>query len=149
MLLRISQPDAFYLAHCNLVLCSVVKFGCSRGLVSRHLLGVLQPSVVLQENGDAGCPPRKVFNPGSHMERSHSLEFQTVRAAPFKKLPARPDVSSASVPVADRGGEEVNVGFSDFGAGSGNQIRDPRARRRAGNDRKFSSCALRFCLCRD
>ena len=36
-------------------------------------------------------------------------------------------VSSSSVPVADRGGEEVNVGFSDFGAGSGNQIRDPRA----------------------
>ena len=27
---RVSQPDAFYLAQCNLVLCSVVKFGCSR-----------------------------------------------------------------------------------------------------------------------
>jgi hypothetical protein len=54
--------------------------------------------------------------------------------APFKKLPASPSVSSSSVPVADRGGEEVNVGFSDFGAGSGNQLRDPRARRVAGND---------------
>jgi hypothetical protein len=42
-----SQPDAFYLAQCNLVFSSVVKFGCSRGLVSRHLLGVLEPSVVL------------------------------------------------------------------------------------------------------
>ena len=39
--------------------------------------------------------------------------------APFKKLPASPSVSGSSVPVADRGGEEVNVGFSDFGAGSG------------------------------
>src|SRR5277367_6451367 len=58
--------------------------------------------------------------------------------APFKKLPASPSVSGSSVPVADRGGEEVNVGFSDFGAGSDNQLRDPRARRRAGNDRKFS-----------
>src|SRR5580704_4410273 len=87
-------------------------------------------------NGRFG--PRKVLNPSSHMERSHSLEFQAVRAAPFKKLPARPSVSSPSVPVADRGGEEVNVGFSDLRTGSGNQLRDPRARRRAGNDRKFS-----------
>ena len=59
---RISQPDAFYLAQCNLVLCSVVKFGCSRGLVSRHLLGVLQPSVVLQVDGDPGCPPGVTSN---------------------------------------------------------------------------------------
>ena len=42
------------------------------------------------------------------------------------------------VPAADRGGEEINIGFSDFGAGSSNQLRDPRARRSAGNDRKFS-----------
>ena len=48
--------------------------------------------------------------------------------APVKKLPASPSVSSPSVPVADRGGEGVNVGFSNFGAGSGNQLRDPRAR---------------------
>ena len=61
-----------------------------------------------------------------------------MRAAPFKKLPARPGVSCPSVPVADRGGEEVNVGFSDFGAGSSNQLRDPRLRRSTGNDRKFS-----------
>ena len=43
--------------------------------------------------------------------------------APFKKLPASQSVSSPSVPVADRGGEEVNVDFCDFGAGSGNQGR--------------------------
>jgi hypothetical protein len=36
--------------------------------------------------------------------------------APVKKLPASPSVSSPSVPVADRGGEEVNVSFSDFWA---------------------------------
>jgi len=53
------------------------------------------------------------------MERAHSLEFQAVRAAPFKKLPARPGVGSPSVAVADRGGEEVNVGFSDLRTGSG------------------------------
>src|ERR1700761_5737536 len=58
--------------------------------------------------------------------------------APFKKLPASPSVSGSGVPIADRGSEEVNVGFGDFGAGSGNQLRDPRARRRASNDRKFS-----------
>jgi hypothetical protein len=59
--------------------------------------------------------------------------------APFKKLPASPSVGSTSVPVADRGGEEVNIGFSDLRTGGGNQLRDPRARRRAGNDRKFDA----------
>ena len=62
------------------------------------------------------------------MERAHSLEFQAVRAAPVKKLPACPGVCSASVPVAERRGEEINVGFRDLRTGSGNQLRDPRAR---------------------
>jgi hypothetical protein len=48
------------------------------------------------------------------MERSHGREFQTMSRAPLKK------------PVADRGGEEVNVGFADFEAGRGNKLRDPR-----------------------
>jgi hypothetical protein len=39
--------------------------------------------------------------------------------APVKKLPASPSVSSPSVPVADRGSEKVNIGFSDLGAASG------------------------------
>jgi hypothetical protein len=56
-------------------------------------------------------------------------------SALVKKLPASPSVSGSSVPVADRGGEEVNVGFSDFGAGSGDQIRDPRLGIVAGDDR--------------
>jgi hypothetical protein len=62
------------------------------------------------------------------MERSYGREFQAMSGALVKKLPASPSVSSPSVPIVDRGGEEVNVGFSDFGAGSGNQLRDPRAR---------------------
>jgi hypothetical protein len=36
---------------------------------------------------------------------------------PIKKLPASPSVGLSSVPVTDRGSEEVNVSFSDFGAG--------------------------------
>jgi len=72
------------------------------------------------------------------MERSHGREFQAVSSAPIKKLPASPRVSQPGIPVADRGGEEVNVCFGDFGAGRSNQLRDPRARRSPGNDREFS-----------
>jgi hypothetical protein len=61
------------------------------------------------------------------MERSNGRELEAMSRAPVKKLPASPSVSSPGVPIADRGGEKVNVGFSDFGAGSGNQLRDPRA----------------------
>ena len=57
---------------------------------------------------------------------------------PVKKLPASPRVSSPSVPVTDRGGEEVDVGFCYLRAGGGDQLRDLRLRRSAGNDRKFS-----------
>jgi hypothetical protein len=75
-------------------------------------------------NGRLGS--RKVLNPGSHMERPHGRKFQAMSGAPVKKLPASPRVGSTSVPVTDRGSEEVNVGFSDFGAGRSNQLRDPR-----------------------
>src|SRR5271166_328262 len=51
------QPDALHLTQCNLVLCPIVKFGCSRRLMPGHLLGVLEPSVVFQVNRDAGRPP--------------------------------------------------------------------------------------------
>jgi hypothetical protein len=61
-----------------------------------------------------------------------------VSNAPIKELPASPGVSSPSVPVADRSREKVYVGFSDFKSGGSNQLRDPRLRRSAGNDRKFS-----------
>jgi hypothetical protein len=60
------------------------------------------------------------------MERSHGREFQAMSGTPLKKLPASPRVGSPGVPVPDRGGEEVNVGFGDFGTGSSNQFRDPR-----------------------
>src|SRR5271166_5482012 len=52
-----SQPDALHLTQCNFVLCPIVEFGCSRRLMAGHLLGVLEPSVVLQVNRDTGCPP--------------------------------------------------------------------------------------------
>src|SRR5208282_1466572 len=80
----------------------------------------------------------KVLNPRSHMKRPHGREVQAMSGAPVKKLPASPRVGSPSVPVSDRGGEKVNVGFGDFGAGSSNQLRDPRARRSARNNRDFS-----------
>jgi hypothetical protein len=54
-------------------------------------------------------------------------ETLSMSGAPVKKLPASPSVSSPSVPVADRGGEEVDIGFSDLRTGSGDQLRDPRA----------------------
>ena len=54
---RTSQPDSLHLAQCNLVLRPVVELGCSQRLMSSHLLCVLEPSVVLQVNRDAGCSP--------------------------------------------------------------------------------------------
>src|ERR1700693_2773908 len=54
---RISQPDTLDLTECNLVLCPIVEFGCPRRLMACHLLGVLEPAVVLQVNRDACCPP--------------------------------------------------------------------------------------------
>src|SRR4029077_18762125 len=87
-------------------------------------------------NGRFG--PWKVLDPGSHMERSHGREFLAMSSAPIKKLPASPRVSQPGIPVADCGGEEVNVGFSDFGAGSSDQLREPGLGRSAGHDREFS-----------
>jgi hypothetical protein len=56
---------------------------------------------------------------------------------PVKKLPASPRVSLPGIPVTDRGGEKVNVGFRNFGASGSNQLWDPRLVC-AGNDREFS-----------
>jgi hypothetical protein len=81
---RISQPDALYFAQCNLVLCSVVKFGCSRGLVSRHLLGVLQSSVVFQVNGDTGCAPGVTSNGGEKAGRLGSFSNRSPGVVPVK-----------------------------------------------------------------
>src|SRR6266478_4077584 len=79
----------------------------------------------------------KIVNPGSHMKRSHKRELQTVSAAPVIKLPARPGVGRPSVSIPDRGGEKIYVSFSDFGAGSSNQLRNPRPGS-ASKDREFS-----------
>src|SRR3979411_58699 len=64
-----SQSDSLHLTQCNLVLCAVVQFGCSRRLMPGHLLGVLEPSVVLQINRDTGSPPGVTSN-GSEKTRS-------------------------------------------------------------------------------
>jgi hypothetical protein len=48
---KTSQSDSLHLTQCNLVLCPIVKFGCARRLMAGHLLGVLEPSVILQVNG--------------------------------------------------------------------------------------------------
>src|ERR1700736_1452054 len=61
-----------------------------------------------------------------------------MNGAPVKKLPASPSVSLPGIAVTDRGGEEVDVGFCYLRAGGGDQLRDPRLRRSAGNDREFS-----------
>ncbi len=56
-----SQPDSLYLTQCNFVLCSIIKFGCSRRLMAGYLLGVLEPSVVLQVNSDiCRVRPRRI-----------------------------------------------------------------------------------------
>jgi hypothetical protein len=70
---RTSQPNSLHLTQCDLVLCPVVEFGCSRRLVSGHLLGVLKPSVVLQVNRDAGCPPGVTSNGRQKTRRLGSL----------------------------------------------------------------------------
>jgi hypothetical protein len=48
------QPDALHSLECNFILCPVLQLRGSRRLMSRHLLGVLEPAVVLQVNRDAG-----------------------------------------------------------------------------------------------
>src|SRR4029077_4251142 len=85
-----------------------------------------------------GLDPGKSSIQGSHMERSHGREFQAVSSAPVKKLPASAGVSLPGIPVTDRGREEVDVGFGDFGAGRSNQRREPGLGRSAGHDREFS-----------
>src|ERR1700686_1806853 len=59
-------------------------------------------------------------------------------STPVKELPASSSVSSPCVPVANRGGEEVDVSFSYFGTGGRNKLRDPGLGRSAGHDREFS-----------
>jgi hypothetical protein len=49
------RPDSLDLTKRNFVLCPVVELGRSRRLMASHLLGVLEPSVVLKVNRDAGC----------------------------------------------------------------------------------------------
>src|SRR5260221_2315952 len=81
---RTSQPDPFYLTQCNLVLCPVIEFGCSRRLMPRHLLGVLEPSVVLQVNRDTGCPPGVTSNGGKKTRRLGPLTNRSPGVVPVQ-----------------------------------------------------------------
>jgi hypothetical protein len=67
---RTSQPDSLDFTQCYFVLCSIVQLRCSRRLMSGHLLGVLEPCVVLQVNRDAGRPPGVTSDGG---EKARSL----------------------------------------------------------------------------
>jgi hypothetical protein len=55
--LRIDRHNRIRSTQCNLVPRPVVELSRSWRLVASHLLGVLEPSVVLQVNSDASCPP--------------------------------------------------------------------------------------------
>src|SRR5271163_2258429 len=79
-----SQPDALHLTQCNLVLCPVVKFGCSRRLVSGHLLGVLESSVVFQVDCDAGCPPGVTSDWSEKTRRLGPLPDRSPRVVPVQ-----------------------------------------------------------------
>src|ERR1700676_4692636 len=89
MQLRIepSQPDSLHLAQCNFVLCPVVKFGCSRRLMSGHLLSVLEPSVVLQVNGDTGRPPGVTSDGGEEPAALARLRIAAQALYRFKACP--------------------------------------------------------------
>jgi hypothetical protein len=54
---KLFQPDSLDLAQCNFVFCPVIELRCSRRFVSSHLLGMLQPAIVLQVNRNACSPP--------------------------------------------------------------------------------------------
>ena len=86
-----SQPDSFHFIQCNLVLCSIVKSGCSRRLMAGHLLGVLEPSVVLQVNRDTGSPP-DVTSDGGEKARRLGARFRIATQALYrsKRVPLSP-----------------------------------------------------------
>jgi len=52
--------------------------------MSGHLLGVLEPSVVLQVNGDAGCPPSVTSNGGEKAGRLGQLSNGSPGVIPVK-----------------------------------------------------------------
>jgi hypothetical protein len=81
------QPDSLHLAQRNLVLCPIIELGRSRRLVSGHLLGMLESSVVLQINRDAGRTPGVTSNGG---EETRCLGPFRIAAQALYRLRARP-----------------------------------------------------------
>jgi hypothetical protein len=82
-----------------------------------------------------GLPGRVLrLEPDSlHLSQCEAMSGRTGQKTASKP----PGVGSPSVPVTDRGGKKVNLGFSDFGIGGSNQLRDPRLRRSTGNELKI------------
>ena len=90
---RTSQPDSLHLAQCNFVLGSVVEFGRSRRLMPGHLVGVLEPSVVLQVNRDARCPPGVTSKGGEKTRRQPTEKDRTVLERRGERIDRRDDDS--------------------------------------------------------
>jgi hypothetical protein len=107
---RTSRSDSLHLTQCNFILCPVVEFGCSRRLVSRNLLGVLEPSVVFQVNRDAGCLPsvtsywnEKARSLGPLPNRSPDVVPVKLRTRPVTAVPSEffyPSGMSTSAPLS-------------------------------------------------
>jgi hypothetical protein len=76
------------LTDCDLIFGPVVELGCSRRLMRGHLLGMLQPAVVLQVNCDASCPPGMAADAG---EKTRILSPLTPRhCSGLELVPSRP-----------------------------------------------------------
>ena len=82
-----------HLTERNLILCpGRQKLGRARGLMSSHLLSVLEPSVVLQVNRDAGCSPGVTSDRGQNEQPgplpNRSPGVVPVRARPVTAVPS-------------------------------------------------------------
>src|SRR5208283_6121372 len=106
--------DSLHLAQCNLVLCTVIELGRSRRLMSGHLLGVLESSVVFQVNRDAGCPPgvtsdgsEKTRRPGPLPNRSPGVV--AVKSSSGHCRSKRIKALEQGLPALEAGGDNVLV----------------------------------------
>jgi hypothetical protein len=66
------------------IICPVVELGRSGRLMASHLLGVIQPAVVFQINGDACCSPSVTSDRGASTVMIVIIDFEfqkTIRNA--------------------------------------------------------------------
>ena len=62
-----------------------------------HLLGVLEPSVVLQVNSDMGCPPGVTSNPGVR-KPAFRARFLMRSSPPLRNCPPQPTLCHLHFP---------------------------------------------------